>query len=180
MLAGLYGVADPTFGDPLAQVRILAAEGVTTVQLRCKGWPTDRLVALARACPPVRLVLDDDVAAARAVGAWVHVGQDDGPDPDLPFGRSTHTLEQVRAAGSATYIGYGPVFGTSTKETGWTPRGIERLAGVVRASPVPVVAIGGITLENIDAVRATGVAAWAVISEIWRADDPAAVIRAMR
>ncbi len=179
---GLYGIVEPTLGDPLDQARILAEEGAAVVQLRCKGWPRERLLALAEACRglPVPVVVNDDVAVARAVGLPVHVGQDDGPDPDVPFGRSTHTVEQAAAPGGAAYIGFGPVFGTTSKETAWSARGTALLAQAVRAAPVPVVAIGGITEETVDAVRATGVRAWAVIGAIWRAPDPRRVIRSLR
>lgn len=180
--AGLYGVADATWGDPLAQGRLLAEEGVGVIQLRCKGWPEARLLPVARALAGLGplLVVNDAVAVARAVGAWAHLGQEDGPDPDVPFGRSCHTLEQLAAAGAAIYVGYGPIFPTRTKATGRAPRGLVGLAEAVRQSPRPVVAIGGITPANLDGVRATGVHAWAVIGAIWTAPDPRAAIRAMR
>lgn len=179
---GLYGMADAGFGDPYEHFRILAEEGVGTVQLRCKGWSTEALTELAvwaaaRGGP--RVVVNDDVAAARAAGCAVHLGQEDG-HTDLVHGRSTHTLDQVAQAGGAAYLGFGPVHGTTTKDTGYAPRGLELLRAVVRLSPRPVVAIGGIGPENLDAVRATGVAAWAVVGAIWRAPDPRAAIRACR
>lgn len=178
---GLYGIVDPTLGDPLSQARMLAEEGAAAVQLRCKGWPRDRLLALAEACRglPVPVIVNDSVEVAAALGLPVHVGQDDGVDPTIPFGRSTHTSAHASAPGRAAYIGFGPVFGTLSKETKWTPRGTSALAEAVRLSPVPVVAIGGITPETLPAVRATGVHGWAVIGAIWRAPDPRAAIRAL-
>lgn len=179
---GLYGFADAGFGDPLAQARLLAEEGVGVIQLRCKGWATARLlpVAVAAAGLGPLLVVDDDVEVARAVGAWVHLGQGDGPDPDLPFGRSCHALDQLPAAAAARYVGYGPVYPTATKHTGRSARGLGGLAAAVRASPRPVVAIGGITPENLGGVRAAGAHGWAVIGAIWTAADPRRVIREMR
>lgn len=178
---GLYGVADASCGDPVAQARLLLEEGVRVVQLRCKGWPRERLRAAAGAIDAPILVVNDAVDVARELGAWAHLGQDDGPDPDdVPFGRSTHTLAQAAARGRAAYVGFGPVFGTATKDTGYTARGLGLLAEVVAASPVPVVAIGGITPGNLDRVRATGVHAWAVIGAVWSAPDPRAAIRALR
>lgn len=179
---GLYGMADAGFGDVFDQARLLAEEGLGVVQLRCKGWPPERVAALVARCRPLGLLLvvNDQVAVARAAGAWVHLGQGDGPDPDIPFGRSTHTLDQVTTPGAARYLGFGPVFGTTTKETGWAPRGLALLAEAVRASPVPVVAIGGVHPGNVDAVRATGVHAWAVIGGVWAAPDPRAAVRALR
>lgn len=179
---GFYGVADAGFGDPVSQARLLAEEGVGVVQLRCKGWPPERVLAAGRAClaAGVPLVINDHLDVARVLGVPVHLGQDDGADPDHPFGRSCHTVEQVRAAGRAGYLGFGPVFPTGTKATGYDPRGLEALAEVVRVSPVPVVAIGGIDLSRVEAVRATGVHAWALISAVWTATDPRSVVRDLR
>lgn len=179
--AGYYGIADADFGDPLAQARVLAEEGVGAVQLRCKTWDTARRIALGRALPVGPLyIVNDDVEAARALGLWAHLGQEDGADPAVPFGRSTHDRAQAVDVGAARYVGFGPVFGTRTKDTGYDARGLEALAAAVRACPVPVVAIGGIDPSNVDAVRATGVHAWTAIGAVWRAADPRAVIRALR
>jgi thiamine-phosphate diphosphorylase len=82
--------------------------------------------------------------------------------------------------GRAAYIGFGPVFGTASKVSAWTPRGVEMLAEAVRRSTVPVVAIGGITAENIAAVRATGVWGWAVIGALWRGGEPRGNVRGLR
>lgn len=179
---GLYGMVDPTFGDPLAQGRLLAEEGVEVAQLRCKGWTTAERVALAAALRPtgLLLVVNDDVEAARLAGAWVHLGQGDGPDPDMPFGRSCHTPAQILAAGAARYVGFGPIFATATKDTGRAPRGLDGLAAAVAVSPVPVVAIGGIGVAEVAGVRAAGAWAWAVVGGVWRAPDPRVAIRALR
>lgn len=181
MIAGLYGVTDPDRGDPEWQVRLLVDEGVRVVQLRCKSWPREAVRALAERCRPlpVTLVINDDAELAAELGLCAHLGDGDGPARG-PHGRSTHTLEQVRAEREALYVGFGPVYVTGTKQTGWSPRGIPKLAEAVAASPRPVVAIGGIGPENIDDVRATGVAGWAVIGAIWAAPDPGAVIRRLR
>lgn len=172
---------DPALGDPLAQARLLAELGAAAVQLRCKGWPRDRLVTLARACKslPITVVINDDRVAAELTDMAVHLGQDDGPDPDLPFGRSTHTLEQVGAPGRASYLGFGPVYGTLSKASAWEPRGVAMLAEAVARAAVPLIAIGGIDTTNLAEVRATGVHGWAVIGAIWRAPDPRAAIRAL-
>ncbi len=181
-VGGLYGMADASWGDPLAQYHLLAAEGVSVVQFRCKGWTDEKLFELvceAGTDGPLRVV-NDRIPVAGAAGCWVHLGQEDGADPPLPFGRSTHSLRDLAKIGSAAYIGFGPVFASTTKAGVRAPRGLELLAEVVRQSPVPVVAIGGIDLSNIDAVRQTGVAAWAVIGAIWGSADPRATIRALR
>ncbi len=181
-IRGLYGMADASWGDPLAQYRMLAEEGVSVVQFRCKNWIDTRLLEVVRQAGddgPLRVV-NDRIPVAAASGCWVHVGQEDGADPLLPFGRSTHSLADLSRIGSAAYIGFGPVFASTTKAGVREPRGLELLAEVVRKSPVPVVAIGGIDQSNMDAVRRTGVAAWAVIGAIWGAADPRAAIRALR
>lgn len=180
--AGLYAFADATYGDPWRQLNILAEEGVGVVQLRCKGWSTADLAALATRAVALggpRIIVNDDVAAARAAGAWVHVGQEDGAT-DLVHGRSTHTLAQVTAPHTAVYLGFGPVFATTTKVPRHPPRGLELLEEAVHATALPVVAIGGITVDNLDGVRRTGVHAWAVIGAVWTAPDPRALIAALR
>ena len=184
MIRGLYGMADATFGDPVAQARLLAEEGVSPIQLRCKGWAPEAVRAAALALADVPdLVINDHAALARALGRVAHLGDGDG-DALGPHGRSTHTLAQVLAGQSAAlpalYLGFGPIYATGTKDTPWTPRGVEALAEAVAASRLPIVAIGGIGLAELDAVRATGVAGWAVVGAIWRAPNPRAVIRALR
>lgn len=178
---GLYGIVEPAFGDPLEQARMLCDEGAAVVQLRCKGWPAARLFALAEACRalPIAVIVNDDVDVALRAGLPVHVGEEDAAHPRIPFGRSTHTIEQAAAPGAAAYVGFGPVFGTASKATAWSARGVALLAEAVRVSPVPVVAIGGISEETLAAVRATGAHGWAVIGAIWRAPDPRVAIRAL-
>lgn len=184
-ISGLYGIADSAFGDPERQFAVLADAGVTCIQLRCKGWTSERLLTMAQRCATraasarCRLIINDDVAAARAVGAWVHLGQEDG-ETTWAHGRSTHSPAQISSRGAALYVGFGPIFATTTKATGYDARGLEMLTEAVRVSQVPVVAIGGITAENIDAVRGTGVAGWAVIGAIWGSADPVGAIARFR
>jgi len=87
------------------------------------------------------------------------------------IGISTHTVEQARNAGrdGADYIGFGPVFHTTTKDAG-RPMGIEMLREIKRQVQIPVIAIGGINAENIRPVLETGVDAVAVSSAILRGD----------
>lgn len=180
--AGLYAFADATYGDPWRQVNLLAEAGVGVVQLRCKGWSTAALTALAARAVALRgprIIVNDDVEAARAAGAWVHLGQEDGTT-DLVHGRSTHTPEQAAAPHTAVYLGFGPIFPTATKVPRYPPRGTAMLAEAVAATRLPIVAIGGIGPDNLDEVRRTGVHAWAVIGAIWTAPDPRALIAALR
>ncbi len=190
--AGLYGIADSGFGDPIALGEALLAGGARVVQLRCKGWSAERVARAARALAPrcraagVPMILNDHVALAH-LGAGVHLGQGDGPVDRsvLPrgslVGRSTHDLDQLAAAiaEGVDYVGFGPIHGTRTKPDALAPRGVEALARAVAASSVPVVAIGGLGPDTLDAVRATGAHGWAVISAILAAPDPVAAARGL-
>ncbi|MFI5217459.1 MAG: thiamine phosphate synthase, partial [Candidatus Limnocylindria bacterium] len=94
----------------------------------------------------------------------------------------THTLEQAAAARRepVDYVAFGPVFGTSSKDSPWGPRGLAQLAEVVRSvRPLPVVAIGGIDASNAASVRVAGAAGFAVISAVAGAREPEAATRAL-
>jgi thiamine-phosphate pyrophosphorylase len=125
-------------------------------------------------------IINDYSDIASAAGAdGVHLGQDDLPirearkimGDDKIIGISTHSLEQARNAerDGADYIGFGPIFHTMTKDAG-SPKGIEMLHEIKRQVQVPVVAIGGINLENIRLVLDGGADAVAVASAILRGD----------
>jgi thiamine-phosphate pyrophosphorylase len=126
---------------------------------------------------------------AACVGAdGVHVGQDDLPTaavrrivgPDAIVGRSTHTRAQIDAAlgEPISYLAVGPVFSTTTKDTGYESVGLDLVAYAARrAARVPVVAIGGITLERAASVRDAGASAIAVISDLFAGGDVAARVR---
>lgn len=177
-IRGLYGIADSGFPTELAdQARMLERAGACCVQLRCKGWSRERVQALVeRLQLGVPLIVND----FGGLGDGVHRGQEDGPMPWPGLrGRSTHSLEQIDAAVAegVDYVGFGPIFGTATKETALSPRGLGRLARAVEHSPVPVVAIGGLTLETLGELMATGVSAWAPISAIHGAPDPLSAAR---
>jgi thiamine-phosphate diphosphorylase len=121
----------------------------------------------------------DLAVAADADGA--HVGQEDLPaesarrllGPRRLLGVSTHDVFQAETAqlAGADYIGFGPMFATGTKETGYTPRGLEALRAVRRAVSLPILAIGGIDLENVGSVVEAGATAPAVISAVVAAPD---------
>ncbi len=120
-------------------------------------------------------VVNDHTDIALAVDAdGVHLGQDDLPIKEARslmgnriIGISTHSVSEAleAEAAGADYIGFGPVFITTTKDAG-TPKGVEMLAEITRRVRIPVVAIGGITLENLARVRAAGADAVAVASAI--------------
>ncbi len=181
---GLYAIADAGFGDPVALGLALGNAGVEVIQLRAKGEERGRVLAWAKALraalPQVVLIANDDPTIARdAHFDGVHLGDDDPSveaaravvGPGALIGRSTRSLDAVLAHQDADYLGFGPVFATSTRAGSPEPRGTALLAEVVRASDRPVVAIGGIDPGNLAAVRATGVHGWAVISALLRSSE---------
>jgi thiamine-phosphate pyrophosphorylase len=125
-------------------------------------------------------IVNDYADIALSVDAdGVHLGQDDLPLKEARrimgrkriIGVSTRNVEQAIAAeaGGADYIGFGPVFHTTTKDAG-SPKGTDMVREMKRHVHIPVVAIGGIDLENLERVLDTGVDAVAVSSAILRGD----------
>jgi thiamine-phosphate pyrophosphorylase len=99
------------------------------------------------------------------------------------IGISTHDLAQAQEAeqGGADYIGFGPMFGSSTKNTGYLARGGDMLRQIRAVVNIPIVAIGGITEQNVRQVWQSGADSAAIISDILRADDiPGKVARILR
>lgn len=172
--------------------------GATLIQLRAKQASSSAFLAdaeaiIARASASgTRVIINDRADVARLSGAaGVHVGQDDlAPadvravvGPDLLIGLSTHTMEQLSSAASepVDYLAIGPVFGTSTKDTGYYAVGlpmVSRAAELAAAAGRPVVAIGGITLDTASAVIGAGAASVAVIADLLVGDAPEARVRA--
>jgi thiamine-phosphate pyrophosphorylase len=180
--AGLYGIADAGFGDPVALGTALGRAGVAVVQLRAKGVDRGRVLswaqALRAALPDVVLIANDDPTIARDAGLdGVHLGDDDPSIEEAReivghnglVGRSTRSIEAVRAYQHADYLGFGPIFATATRVGSPEPRGVGLLAQAVRASAVPIIAIGGIDPTNVHEVQATGAHGWAVVSALLRA-----------
>jgi len=196
---GLYLIADTSCGDPVAQVELAVRSGLRLVQLRAKELSPPQVEELTRAClratagSSTALVLNDHVdLACRLPVAGVHLGQEDCPlprarallGPDRLLGWSAHTAAQLARAAEpdarADYVGVGPVFATSTKETGRSALGLDGLRALVQASTVPVVAIGGIGHADIPSLIGAGVHGWAAISAVWGAADPADAIRRLQ
>jgi thiamine-phosphate pyrophosphorylase len=126
-------------------------------------------------------MVNDHADIAAAVDAdGVHLGQDDLPiefarkllGRDKLIGISTHSLEQARAAeaASADYIGFGPIFKTSTKAAGQT-QGVQKLTIIKNSVGIPVIAIGGISQANVQLVAQAGADGAAVISAVLAAPD---------
>jgi thiamine-phosphate pyrophosphorylase len=167
--------------------------GLPALQLREKDLPGRPLLALAErlrtltARTGALLLVNDRVDVAHAAGAdGVHLGGSSMPvevargllPPGAIVGVSTHAPAEV-AATTADFAFFGPVHATPSKLAYGAPHGAGPLREAVAASPVPVLAIGGITCERVGAARAAGAAGVAVIRAILAAADPAAATRAL-
>ena len=194
-LPPLYAILDPeqTKGrDGLFVLGQLLAGGAAVVQLRAKITAPRDFLALAREARALtraldrKLIVNDRVDIALACDAdGVHLGQEDLPLDAARklmagkiIGVSTHSVEQAADAesGGADYVGFGPMFGTTTKVTGYGARGVEMLRRIRRAVKIPIVAIGGIKEENVAQVWQAGAESAAIISDVLGADDIAAKV----
>ncbi|WP_234426738.1 thiamine phosphate synthase [Streptomyces niger] len=187
--------------DVPGTVAAAVAGGVTAVQVREKdGDARDFLatvVRLAAVLPErVALFVNDRVdvfLAARAAGArvtGVHVGQSDLPvaavrglvGPDAVIGLSAATEEELRAAAKeparVDYVGIGALHATRTKADAPPELGVEGFGRLALPTPLPAVAIGGVTVPDMPLLRAAGAAGGAIVSGICAASDPRAAARA--
>jgi thiamine-phosphate pyrophosphorylase len=196
------------FSALLQKIAELARVGVDWVQIREKDLSARQLTALmqeALRCMPgatngeasaTRILVNDriDIALTESA-AGVHLGESSSPVyearlfvesrvsvKDFLVGVSCHSLEGAKsaAAGGADYIFFGPVFATPSKAAFGEPQGVKRLAEVCRSVPIPVLAIGGITLENAATCFTAGAAGIAAIRLFQDAPDPAATVEALR
>lgn len=191
-LSGIYGIVDSVLtSDPLVLVDLMLEAGIRVLQYRAKsgvrrevlGGMLERTRAHGAA-----LIVNDDFDAALEADGW-HAGQEDLAHYDVRavrarlgrrlFGVSCATPAEARAAeaGGADYVGVGPFAATGSKADAGLAIGVPGVAAVVRATQLPVVAIGGIGLANEAQVRVTGAAMAAVISAIAGAPDRAAAAR---
>lgn len=197
--AGLYALCDDTLRpelDVLDKARLLLEGGVKIMQLRLKratgfqAVTTARTVAeLCRLKGCVCLINDrvDWALVSRADG--VHLGPEDLPADDARrllgddklVGVTCRSVEDITLAmtWNADHAGVGPVFATTTKTVNAPILGVEKLKAMVPKAVLPIVAIGGITLQNIEAVARTGVRCAAVGSDLYRTDDIPARVRAL-
>lgn len=197
----LYLVLDPDLcggAEGMIRTARLAAEnGATVVQLRAPDWKKRQWLATAielkRVLQPfgVPLIINDQVDVALAVDAdGVHVGQGDLPadvvrrliGPHKWLGLSVTNAEELRAVPpqGVDYLGIGPVFGPGVKKNAAPTTGLARFAELVAASPLPVVAIGGIQLANCASVIEVGAKGGAVVSAICGQEDPALAAAGLR
>jgi thiamine-phosphate pyrophosphorylase len=182
--------------DCLAWVTRLAALGVGTIQLRAKDLDDSRSLQLVSDALAVtkgtntRLVINDYWRAAIVAGAkHLHLGQEDLADADLKairdaglsLGLSTHDDEELENALRAKpdYIALGPIFPTTLKSMRFAPQGIAKISEwKKRIGNIPLVAIGGIKLEQAAEIFAAGADSIAVVSDVTQNADPDARVRA--
>jgi thiamine-phosphate pyrophosphorylase len=183
---------------PIDLAHAFVAGGAMFLQLRAKMMPSGMLLETAEAIAVLAhragatLIVNDRADLARLSGAdGVHLGQDDLTPAavrrivgdDAIVGLSTHTVEQLDAAcrEPISYLAVGPVFGTTSKTTGYTAIGLSLVREAARratAVGLPLVAIGGITLDRAASVIEAGAASVAVISDLLVTGDPETRTRA--
>ena len=182
--------------DSLAWLKRLTALGVGTVQLRAKNLSDADALALVREALAItrgtttRLVVNDYWRAAiEARAQHLHLGQEDLADADiaairragLTLGLSTHDDAELDTALSQKpdYIALGPIFPTTLKAMRFGPQGIPRISEwKKRVGKTPLVAIGGIKLEQAAEIFAAGADSIAVVSDVTQNPDPDARVRA--
>ncbi len=196
--ARLYAIVDLGYVAETEAVNVTAAlieGGAGLLQLRAKGHDTatirrlaENLIPLCRAAG-VPFILNDFPKLAGELGAdGVHIGQDDGTlaaareiiGAGKIIGRSTHSLEQARAALAEgfDYIGFGPLFPTPTKQ-GRPGIGLENIRTMEAevGSQIPVFCIGGIKRTNLSEVLAAGAQRVVIVSDLLTAADVRAAAR---
>jgi thiamine-phosphate pyrophosphorylase len=190
-LPPVYPITDKQLARRTSHLSILkelVRGGARLVQLRDKSTPIHQLLPDLRRCVEfacekgVTLIINDRCDLVLSSGAMgVHLGQEDLP-PEAArsvlgrakiIGFSTHSLRQVQQSLHLPiqYIGFGPIYPTSTKQNPSSAVGLRQLSRACKASSVPVVAIGGIGLEQVPDVLEAGAASVAVISALMRAKD---------
>jgi len=179
----------------LAELAI--AGGADTIQFRQKAGMTKEMIQVAEQMQAlcrkagVPFIVNDrlDVAIASQADG-VHLGQDDFPIPlarkllgeEAVIGGSASNLEEARKCllEGVDYIGFGPVYPTTSKEDAAPASGLALLEKVVKEIPLPIIAIGGITKDNIPQVMQTGAYGIAVISAVCWQKDPKGATKSLR
>jgi thiamine-phosphate pyrophosphorylase len=185
--------------DSLSWVARLTKLGVGTIQLRAKNLSDGEALQIVRDAlavtkgSPTKLVVNDYWRAAIVAGAkHLHLGQEDLADladadlkaireAKLTLGLSTHDDEELATALRAKpdYVALGPIFPTTLKSMRFAPQGIARITEwKKRVGTIPLVAIGGIKLEQAAAIFAAGADSIAVVSDVTQNADPDARVNA--
>jgi len=176
--------------------RLAIQGGADTIQFRQKIESTREMIKIAQQIKQmctdsgVAFIINDRVDVAIASDAdGVHLGQDDFPLPlarklmgeSKILGGSAATLAEARKCFTegADYIGFGPVYPTTSKEDAGPVTGIDLLKQVVEIIPLPIIAIGGVSVENIPEVIQAGTHGIAVISAVCCQENPEQATRAL-
>ena len=171
----------------LEKVETACRSGVTIIQLREKNLTTNQYYQLAKQVKEITdayqvpLIIDDRLDVCLAVdAAGLHIGDDELPvsvarkvlGPEKILGVTAKTVKRALEAeeGGADYLGTGAIFPTTTKENAPITL-ISTLKTICQKVAIPVVAIGGLTSENIDQLAATGIAGVAVVRDLMQAED---------
>ena len=171
----------------LEKIETACRSGVTIVQLREKNLTTNQYYQLAKQVKEITdayqvpLIIDDRLDVCLAVdAAGLHIGDDELPvsvarqvlGPDKILGVTAKTVKRALEAeeGGADYLGTGAIFPTTTKENAPITL-ISTLKTICQTVAIPVVAIGGLTSENIDQLIGTGIAGVAVVRDLMQAED---------
>ena len=171
----------------LEKIETACRSGVTIVQLREKNLTTNQYYQLAKEVKEITddyqvpLIIDDRLDVCLAVdAAGLHIGDDELPvpvarqvlGPDKILGVTAKTVKRALEAeeGGANYLGTGAIFPTTTKENAPITL-ISTLKTICQRVAIPVVAIGGLTSENIDQLIGTGIAGVAVVRDLMQAED---------
>ncbi len=188
LISGYYFITDASLslnGD-LSDVRNAQEAGVNIIQYRAKCLDTQNMFAqalkLRTICKRSKLIINDRLDIALAVDAdGVHLGQDDLPvivarkilGRKKIIGISTHSYQQIMDALTlpVDYIAIGPIFATQTKKNAAYPVGVELIKGVRLKVKKPIVAIGGINLDNAPSVISAGADSVCAISSVVTCND---------
>jgi thiamine-phosphate pyrophosphorylase len=202
------GTLSANFAALAEKIAMLAAAGVGWVQIREKDLPGRELAAVVGQAlrstsaqadtdsRSTRILVNDRVDVALTEGAaGVHLAENSLPvyetkrlvrarvsGRDFLVGVSCHSPESAKSAATsgADYLFFGPIFATPSKAAFGEPQGVARLAEICESLTIPVLAIGGLTLENASACLRAGAAGIAAIRLFQNAPDPAAVVQALR
>jgi len=182
--------------DPLPIIERAIAAGVDLIQLRERDLSARDLLLLANAAvarcrgSKTRLLVNDRLDIALAAGAdGLHLPSHGLPVaevrrrfPEMLVGASCHTVEEIRRAeeGGADLVVFGPVFETASKRDYGPPVGVEKLEHAAQAAKIPVLALGGITLENAGGCLRAGAAGIAAISLFQTSTDIGETARRLR
>ncbi|TAE93138.1 MAG: thiamine phosphate synthase [Verrucomicrobia bacterium] len=199
--ARLYGIVDLGYVSANAVIQAtyeLCEGGVDILQLRAKKQSEAEILSMAREIAPIcrqfgiPFIVNDFPRIACDVDAdGVHIGQDDGSLADVRkvvgetmiVGRSTHSLEQARAAWQEgfDYLGFGPLYPTPTK-LGRPGIGLDAIAAMEReiGSKIPVFCIGGITFETLDQVIRAGARRVVMVSALLQSKDIRAAVKSVK